>query len=85
MTTEINYAAVLDAPYAKLKLASRPIPTPGPKEIVVRNHAVAANPADVSIPSFNSILFGKKYVGGWKRYVCTSVMAWCACFRCAIN
>ena len=59
MTTEVNYAAVLDAPYAKLKVASRPIPIPGPKELVVRNHAVAANPADVSIPSFDSILFGR--------------------------
>jgi len=43
---EGNLAAVLDAPGARLKIVNRPIPTPGPNEIVVRNYAVAANPVD---------------------------------------
>lgn len=48
MSTEINYAAVVEAPQARMKTVERPIPKPGPRELVVRNHAVAANPADVS-------------------------------------
>ncbi|KAN0112361.1 putative alcohol dehydrogenase [Hyaloscypha variabilis] len=36
---EGNLAAVLEKPQARLKFIDRPIPKPGPNEIVVRNHA----------------------------------------------
>jgi len=41
-----NLAAVLGAPKERLTTVSRPIPTPGPSELVVRNYAIAANPVD---------------------------------------
>ncbi|PVH82613.1 putative zinc-binding alcohol dehydrogenase domain-containing protein cipB [Cadophora sp. DSE1049] len=56
MSAEINYAAVLEAPHARMKVVSRPIPTPGSKELVVRNHAVAANPADWKMQDFNVLI-----------------------------
>jgi NADPH:quinone reductase-like Zn-dependent oxidoreductase len=34
-----NVAAVLDQSQARLRTVNRPIPKPGPNEIVVRNHA----------------------------------------------
>jgi hypothetical protein len=34
-----NVAAVLEQIPARLKIIDRPIPKPGPDEIVVRNHA----------------------------------------------
>jgi len=34
-----NVAAVLEQTRARLKTIDRPIPKPGPDEIVVRNHA----------------------------------------------
>ena len=49
MATHTNLAAVLEAPTARLTTVSRPIPTPGPDELVVRNYAVAANPVDWKI------------------------------------
>jgi hypothetical protein len=42
-----NLAAVVEAPKARITTVSRPIPNPGPSELVVRNYAIAANPADV--------------------------------------
>jgi hypothetical protein len=36
---EGNLAAVLEKPQVRLKIIDRPIPKPGPNEIVVRNHA----------------------------------------------
>jgi NADPH:quinone reductase-like Zn-dependent oxidoreductase len=36
---EGNLAAVLEKPQARLKIVDRPIPKPGPNELVVRNHA----------------------------------------------
>ncbi|CZT43692.1 uncharacterized protein RSE6_03764 [Rhynchosporium secalis] len=46
MSTETNYATSVEAPYARLTTVTRPIPVPGDKELVVRNHAIAVNPAD---------------------------------------
>ena len=43
---ENNLAAILEKPQARVRIESRPIPTPGTDELVVRNHAIAANPAD---------------------------------------
>ncbi len=34
-----NFAALLEESQARFKTVDRPIPKPGPNEIVVRNHA----------------------------------------------
>lgn len=41
-----NQAAWLDAQRLPLRIGEAPVPTPGPDEIVVKNHAVAMNPID---------------------------------------
>lgn len=41
-----NTSAFLDAPNTPLRIASSPIPEPGPNDIIVRNHAVAVNTID---------------------------------------
>lgn len=41
-----NQAAWLDGQGKQLRVATIEVPTPGPDEIVVRNHAVAINPVD---------------------------------------
>ncbi|TVY42630.1 Dehydrogenase [Lachnellula subtilissima] len=51
-----NLAAVLEKPMARLTTVSRPIPTPGPDELVVRNYAVAANPVDWKIQHFGAVI-----------------------------
>jgi len=50
--SEGNLAAVLEKSQARLKIIDRPIPKPGPDEIVVHNHAVAANPIDWKIQDY---------------------------------
>ncbi|TVY68983.1 Dehydrogenase azaJ [Lachnellula suecica] len=47
-----NLAAVLEAPASRLKTVSRPIPSPGSDELVVRNYAIAANPVDWKIQDY---------------------------------
>jgi NADPH:quinone reductase-like Zn-dependent oxidoreductase len=57
---ETNITAVIEGPHAKpLKIVERPIPTPGPGELVIRNHAIAANPIDWKIQDYN--LFINQY------------------------
>ncbi|EAQ91698.1 hypothetical protein CHGG_03633 [Chaetomium globosum CBS 148.51] len=58
-----NLAAVLPSPGAKLVIEERPIPTPGPDELVVRNHAIALNPIDwkridlnIALPTYPAII-----------------------------
>src|SRR6478735_10262366 len=46
-----NTAAVLPARQGLLTVQERPVPTPGQGELLVRNEAVAANPADWKIQS----------------------------------
>lgn len=41
-----NQAAVLKEEKATLTIEERPIPTPGPSDVVVKNHALATNPVD---------------------------------------
>lgn len=41
-----NQAAVLKEERARLTIEERPIPKPGPLDVVVKNHALATNPVD---------------------------------------
>ncbi|KAH6838614.1 chaperonin 10-like protein [Chaetomium sp. MPI-CAGE-AT-0009] len=61
--TTPNLAALLPAAGSKLVVEERPIPSPGPDEILVRNHAIALNPIDwkrvdynIAIPSYPAVL-----------------------------
>ncbi|CAL3965268.1 unnamed protein product [Diplocarpon coronariae] len=54
MSTEQNVAAIIEALGARLKIVNRPIPIPGPRELVVRNRAIAANPADWKLQDYGS-------------------------------
>ena len=56
-----NLAAVLETPKARVTIVERPIPAPGPKELVVRNHAVAANPVDWKIQEISFFVDEDKY------------------------
>ncbi|KAE9363629.1 putative alcohol dehydrogenase [Stipitochalara longipes BDJ] len=47
-----NIAAVLEKSQGRLKTVDRAIPKPGANEIVVRNHAIAANPVDWKIQDY---------------------------------
>lgn len=47
MAMEIkNLAALLPAVRSDLVVEERPIPTPGPDEVLVRNHFIGLNPLD---------------------------------------
>ena len=46
----INEAACLRAPTTPLSIGPAPYTTPGPKELVIKNGAVAINPVDVMVP-----------------------------------
>lgn len=41
-----NLAAVVTAVQAPIVIEERPIPTPGPGEVLIRNHVIAVNPID---------------------------------------
>ena len=41
-----NLAALVPAAKAELVVGERPIPTPGPDEVLVRNHLIGLNPID---------------------------------------
>ncbi|KAH6720885.1 chaperonin 10-like protein [Leptodontidium sp. MPI-SDFR-AT-0119] len=63
MSQSKNLAAFLPAAASPLTIGERPIPTPGPGEILVRNYALAVNPVDwkrrdwgFAIPSYPTIL-----------------------------
>lgn len=51
-----NLAAVLESVGTTLKPVNLPVPSPGENELLIRNHAVAANPADYKIRDFRSHL-----------------------------
>ncbi|EEA28458.1 hypothetical protein TMatcc_003212 [Talaromyces marneffei ATCC 18224] len=55
MSTE-NLAAVLEKVGTALKPLALPIPSPGENELLIRNHAIAANPADWKLRDFPSHL-----------------------------
>lgn len=59
----INLAAVIPSAKANLVVKQRAIPTPGPNEILIRNHAIGINPIDwkrqafdFAIPSYPTVL-----------------------------
>ena len=52
-------AAILPSLGSKLSLESRPTPVPGPSQILIRNHAIAINPADWKMPEYG--LFIQSY------------------------
>ncbi|KUL91108.1 hypothetical protein ZTR_00778 [Talaromyces verruculosus] len=52
----VNLAAVLESVGTALKPLILPIPSPGENELLIRNHAIAANPADYKIRDFPSHL-----------------------------
>lgn len=54
-----NLAAVLKEEKANLTIEDRPIPKPGPSDVVVKNHAVATNPVDWKMQQFG--YFVEKY------------------------
>ena len=54
-----NQAAVLKEEKAKLTIEERPIPKPGPSDVVVKNHALATNPVDWKMQQYG--LFLEKY------------------------
>ncbi|TAQ86466.1 hypothetical protein B7494_g5218 [Chlorociboria aeruginascens] len=51
-----NIAAVIETAKARITITVRPIPTAGRDEIVVRNYAIAANPADWKIQDSGFII-----------------------------
>jgi len=59
MSSDINHkniAAVIEAPHERIQIKTREIPTPGPHEILVRNHAIAANPVDWKIQEYDFLV-----------------------------
>jgi NADPH:quinone reductase-like Zn-dependent oxidoreductase len=67
--TTANLAALLPSATGQLVVEERPIPSPGPNDILLRNHAIALNPVDwkrqafgIAIPSYPSI-FGSDAAG----------------------
>lgn len=44
-----NHAAIIPSPKAQLEIITRPIPTPAPHQILIRNRAIATNPLDWKI------------------------------------
>lgn len=51
-----NLAAVIPSAKANLVVEERAIPTPGPDEILIRNHAIGINPIDWRRHAFNFLI-----------------------------
>ncbi|CAD6578540.1 MAG: hypothetical protein ASARMPREDX12_008886 [Alectoria sarmentosa] len=51
-----NQAAVLKEEKTNLTIEERPIPKPGPSDVVVKNHALATNPVDWKMQKFGYFL-----------------------------
>jgi NADPH:quinone reductase-like Zn-dependent oxidoreductase len=63
-----NFAAVLHKVATPLVVEEVPIPTPGPTEVLIRNHAIAVNPIDwkrqawgFAIQSYPVVMGGGKF------------------------
>ncbi len=57
----VNTAAFLLEKGGKFVLKERPIPTPGPGEVLIRNHAIGLNPVDWKRQTFGFAI--QKYPG----------------------
>ena len=68
-----NNAAVIQEKHAKVTYTSRPIPVPGPGELLVRNHAIALNPVDWKIQDYS--FFVEKYPNVLGSDICGVVSA----------
>lgn len=68
-----NLAAVLETAKSRAVVKERPIPTPGPDELLVLNHAIAANPVDWKIQDYD--FFVEKYPNVLGSDVCGVVVA----------
>ena len=51
-TSATNLAAIIPSKNGRLIISTRNIPTPGPGELLVRNHAIAGNPVDWKIQDY---------------------------------
>ncbi|KAL8797856.1 MAG: hypothetical protein Q9195_000208 [Heterodermia aff. obscurata] len=51
-TSATNLAAIIPSKHGRLTISTRDIPTPGPGELLVRNHAIAGNPVDWKIQDY---------------------------------
>lgn len=51
-----NQAAVLGEEKARFTIEERPIPKPGPSDVVVKNHALATNPVDWKMQKFGLLI-----------------------------
>ncbi len=56
---DTNVAAVIESKGARVTVTTRPVPTPGEGEMLVRNRAIACNPVDWKIQEYS--LFVAKY------------------------
>jgi len=72
-TQEENLAAVIETPQSRITVVNRAIPFPGPRELLVRNHAIAVNPVDWKIQDYN--FFVDKYPTVLGSDVCGIVSA----------
>ena len=52
-STGFDRGAILEAPYAQVRFKSRSIPTQGPNQVLVHNHAIATNPVDWMMQGYN--------------------------------
>lgn len=66
---EVNIAALMPGLGEDLVLQERPIPSPGPGEVLIRNHSIAVNPIDwkqqtlgVMVESYPKILGSGRYL-----------------------
>ncbi len=51
-----NHAAIIPSPKARLEIITRPIPTPAPHQILIRNRATATNPIDWKIQEHDVVV-----------------------------
>ncbi|RDL33848.1 GroES-like protein [Venustampulla echinocandica] len=68
-----NIAAVLETAKAQVTVKERPIPTPGSHELLVLNHAIAANPVEWRIQDFDFLV--TKYPNVLGSDVCGTIVA----------
>lgn len=73
-TNPPNLAAIVPEPGAQITIQERPIPTPGPNDLLIHNQAIAANPADWKIQAYPGV-FVDKYPTVLGSDVCGTVIS----------